>query len=288
MVRFVETFGVLSEKYSSDNAALLRYMKEKPIDPYAFWHMFPDWYDNNYDGDIEALIEKSGLASYGVDVDNFLEQPEYFYDLPEEIRSHFESDIKEEFMHDMMRDDPTEVPTWGHMSLNRDKLIERLTWLIHFSDEAPSIARGGFQYGVDQMDRLGLTKWMGEYQKEHGGYNFAFKADSRYAFHAASGHRGQAKYGRHAVMFQNSGVIAYHFGDEEDQVIFHGSDVDPRDIILLMEVYGDWIVMPHPTKASRYPGQLSKEEGVFRGDFEKVVKWVMQNHRQYARVITGW
>ena len=34
-------------------------------------------------------------------------------------------------------------------------------------------------------------------------------------------------------MFQNSGVHCYHYGDEENQVVFWGADVDPRDIILI-------------------------------------------------------
>jgi hypothetical protein len=140
--------------------------------------------------------------------------------------------------------------------------------LVHFSDHARKIAQNGFIYGSDDMSKLGLTTYYTKDSKSHGGYNFAFEAQSRDASNAAS----QGSYGRHAVMFQNSGARAWHMSDEEHQVIFWGQDVDPRSIIELRNDHGDWVV----TNGTR---------DFYSGDFDQVVKWVIANHSQYRRAL---
>src|SRR4051812_38904112 len=90
------------------------------------------------------------------------------------------------------------------------------------------------------MDKLGLTKYIGDNEKKYAGYNFAFEALGRDANWSAS----QGKYGKHAVLFQNSGVHCYHYGDEETQIVFYGADVSPKNIIYLRNEGGDWQVMP--------------------------------------------
>ena len=41
------------------------------------------------------------------------------------------------------------------------------------------------------------------------------------------------KYGKDAVIFKGTGVEVYHIGDEENQIIFWGSDVDKDSIFYL-------------------------------------------------------
>jgi len=101
-----------------------------------------------------------------------------------------------------MRFEPAGAPTWSHMSLERETLLPRNTWLIHFTNEPYSIAKNGFTIGMDDMERLGLTTYFSKEYKSLGGYNFAFLAPSREANWAAT----KRRYGKSAVMFQNSGI----------------------------------------------------------------------------------
>lgn len=38
------------------------------------------------------------------------------------------------------------------------------------------------------------------------------------------------------------------------------------------EYDGNWIVQVHPTKTKRYMGQVDKNEGVYRGEYEDTVR----------------
>lgn len=269
------------EKYSRDNLSLLRYMKSgrDDVDIYHFWSQFARRWAEEVDGYIDwyEQAHPKGMG-WEYDIDGY-EPPS---DLPPELVKSFQKYIVDEAIPALMHNDPTEVPTWAYMDLNQNKLLERETWLIHFSNNANTVAREGFTIGVDQMDRLGLTTYFNNdgADKSYGGYNFAFKAtDPR-------GYLGGEKYGRHMLMFQNSGVEAWHHGDEENQVMFKGEDVDPRGIILIENDGGDWVVKPHPL--SKYVSPRDEDGLVRFEDMEKVVAWVQQNLAQYRKVITGY
>lgn len=254
----------LDEKYTSDNSALLRYMKASEFDPYGLWHAVAEWLSQN--GDEEDFQALAGVDH--MDEDEIAElDPEVFH----RLSSARQAEIARDVVDTLVQYDPASAPTWAHMSLSKDRLLPRTTWLIHFSDEAESIAQNGFKYGIDQMDRLGLTTWLGKSEKGYGGYNFAFEATSRDAL------RG-TKYGRDAVLFMNSGVKAYHYGDDESQIIFIGKDVDPRDIVLLRNDGGDWLVTPKADIG---------RDAVFRGTLPQAIKWVMSNWAQYRRILGG-
>lgn len=159
------------------------------------------------------------------------------------------------------------------------KILKRTTWLVHLSDNAEGISEEGFQEGRQDIRYLGLTR----YQELSGepGYNFAFVADSPDAEYAAE----SGKYGRDAVFFQNSGIVATHFGDSEDQVIFWGPDVDPSDMILAKRV-GDrrddsWIIVG---KNGQYVFPRSPDNAV---PYKKIVAWIRQNVHQYRRQLFG-
>lgn len=271
----------VTERYTPNNRYLLQYMQDEEVDPYSVWNRFSEFVENILDEDFGTWLENNVAEEHHED---YLEDPENFYELPEQIQQKFLEWAKKEVIPDMTYREPTEAPTWAHMSLSEPKLLNRQTWLVHFSDHADDIAVEGFRYGIDSMDRLGLTTWFGDAAKKYGGYNFAFEAGSRDADWAA----GREKYGKNAVVFQNSGVKAYHHGDTESQIMFWGADVDPRDLVLLEKHGGSWFVMPHPRKQRRYQGQESREGGVFHGEFKQCVVWVQQNIQQYRRVIQGW
>lgn len=168
-----------------------------------------------------------------------------------------------------------EYPAWTFYS-NNPKLIKN-TWLIHFTNDADGIARHGFKYGVSDIEKLGVTTSLGEFEKKYGGYNFAFRADNfdRY-YKSRHGWSGEPKYGREAVLFRASGMQLHHYGDEEPQVIFYGNTA--RNIIPIAN--GEdrkWGVY------SRYNGRLLFEDD----DLKKVVYWVIRNYEQYRRHLDG-
>lgn len=153
-------------------------------------------------------------------------------------------------------------PTWNCMKYIG--LIKN-EWLIHFTDDAYSIARSGFKYGVDDLSRLCLTTHFGQNAKKSGGYNFAFTASYTEKLRPS---RGRYTYGEEAVLFKANGIEVYHHGDQEYQVIFKGSTA--RDIIPLRQSGGSW-----------YAGDYDKE-------FEKLedlVSWVINNFDQYKRIL---
>lgn len=279
----------LFEKYTKDNTALLRHLKNKEFDAYSYWYEICTMLVNYQETEIiDELLKMAGPEYQDWDSEDLSPsdllglEPSLFYKLPKSDQEN----IAERVIDKLLQDDPANAPSSAYMGLNSESLLKRTTWLVHFSDNAEDIAREGFKYGVDQMDRLGLTTYMSHQEKEYGGYNFAFIADSREADFISRDNL-IPKYGRDAVLFQNSGVRAWHNGDEEEQIIFYGKEVDPRGIVYLSEVDGDWIVNVHPTKYKRF-GQNSKEGGVFKSTYKACVDWVQNNFDQYRKIITGY
>ncbi len=267
-MRYKELF----EKYTSYNSQFRNYMKEEEFDPYAHWWYVCNWIVHNCD--LEDVHQWFGNEDLSLDVDELNEEePTAFFKMPPATQKECANEVLDE----IVTNDPAEAPTWKHMHLDTKKLLPRTSWLVHFSDDAGDIWHNGFIYGADQMDRLGLTTYFSDKnRKSEPGYNFAFEANSRDARIA----EGQGKYGRNAVLFQNSGVRCDHFGDEEEQVVFWGEDVNPKNIVFLKKEDGDWNVM------SRY--NLGNGGNVlFTGDFTEVVKWVQANSVQYRKYLFG-
>jgi hypothetical protein len=258
---------VVSERYTSNNSWLHQYLKNGEFDPYSGWHWICEWLADN-----DHLDEVSeALGREITDADELREEePEVFYKLPE----HLQRECAENVIDIIMQHEPEEAPSWAFLDNRRNQLLPRNTWLVHFTDDPYGIASKGFVYGVDQMDKLGLTTYFRNEggMKARGGYNFAFLANSRDAKFAAD----KGKYGHHAVVFQNSGVHAYHNSDEENQIIFWGADVSPNDIIVLENEYGDWHVK---SRSHLRNGKTT----LFSGDFENCIKWIIQNANQYRK-----
>lgn len=161
-----------------------------------------------------------------------------------------------------------EYPAWSFFS--DGKLIKN-KWLIHFTNDPWGIAKNGFTRGVSEIEKLGLTTHLGEFDKKYGGYNFAYRAEiyDRYA----KGRHGY-KYGEEAVMFIGSGIEVYHYGDEEPQVIFFGKNA--KYIVPITKEYGDDYAV-HNLKSG---GIIYKST-----DLDDVVSWVMRNYQQYQNRI---
>lgn len=110
---------------------------------------------------------------------------------------------------------------------NKSKLLPRQTWVGHFCSDATDIATEGFIFGASDPYDLGLTTHKSDsYRRSRPGYNFGFELGSLHKNFNDGNSRNSGKYGSELVLFQTSGVSAYHQGDNEDQVIFWGPDVD--------------------------------------------------------------
>lgn len=249
----------LLERYSEDNTFLLRHLGNQEFDYYNHWWEITLWAKET--GNMEAFEEILGRDLSQDDLRD--EEPDLFEKLP----NHLQEEAAEWVIDWLSKHNPAELPANQFFSPEK-KLIPRQTWLVHFTDHVDAIRHNGFQYGMADLDRLGLTTYFTHDSKKHGGYNFAFEATSRYAENAAR----KRSYGRDAVMFQNSGVKAYHSGDEEDQIIFWGSDVDVGGIVELRYRDGDWAV-------------VGNGRDLFTGDFHDTVRWVIRNHQQYRNVL---
>ena len=255
----------ICETYSRDNIALMRYMKDGKFDPYQLWWYVCVWAEET--DNIDAFNIEAGSKQELNDEDS-----QIFYNLPPNLQKECE-----QWVYDFVsQHDPSELPTHQYLHVSDKQLLKRTTWLVHFSDNADDIAVNGFTQGVDDMGRLGLTTHLDSFYKNDPGFNFAFVAKSRDARFAAS----KGKYGDEAVLFQNSCVYAYHCSDEENQVMFYGPDVKPQNIIWLRKSGGDWCVYPKGKWAEN-------KEGLFTGDFDKCVDWVIGNFAQYRKVLTG-
>jgi hypothetical protein len=160
-----------------------------------------------------------------------------------------------------------EYPAWSFFG--EGKLVKN-QWLIHFTNDPWSIAKNGFTRGVSEIEKLGLTTHLGEFDKKYGGYNFAFRAEIYHRY--AKGRHGY-KYGDEAVMFIGSGIEAHHYGDEEPQVIFFGKNA--KYIVPITKEWDDYAV--HNLKSG---GIIYKSQ-----DLDDVVSWVMRNYQQYQNKI---
>ncbi len=110
------------------------------------------------------------------------------------------------------------------------KLI-RNVWLIHHS-RSSDLAEEGFRFGVPGPSHLAYTGGGHNYAGQEPGYNFAYLPGDR--DHYGVDRRGDAKYGRHVyAFFVPWAISAWHYGDEEPQVIFWGPSA--RNIVEIEE-----------------------------------------------------
>jgi hypothetical protein len=162
----------------------------------------------------------------------------------------------------------SELPAWTYFSNHPENIKNQ--WLIHFTKNADDIAKQGFKYGVGEMEKLGLTTSLGEFEKKYGGYNFAYTLRD-FERYGAAGYN-KYKYGDEAVIFNASGIRLYHHGDEEPQVIFYGNTA--RNIIpIINDEETGW------TLSSIRNGQTL----FYNEKLSKVVDWLTVNYNQYRK-----
>lgn len=156
-----------------------------------------------------------------------------------------------------------ELPTWCNTHFVR---LVKNEWCIHFTKDSNSISKYGFTGGTDDIDSLAYTNAGAEKHQE--GYNFAFAIDDRNVDYN--------EYGNEAVIFRTSGVEIYHYGDNQNQVIFWGPNVKSFIPIKYDGEEGDWVVYGQN-------GQILK-----MGNPSEIAIWATENLPQYRKqIMTG-
>lgn len=256
------------EKYTENNTALLRSLADPYFDWYGVTFLVPQWlaregsswgemFGEEFDeDDHDGIAEAIGKLSKGQ-----------------------QDDFKEFALDWLNRNAPEDVPSNQHMELSSKKLLSRRTMLVHFSNNADDIWRQGFKYGFPDPDRLGLTTHFGDkVRMREPGWNFAFEAMGSDVTRAAR----EKKYGNDAVIFWNSGVKVYHWGDAEHQVIFWGTDVEPREIIFLKRDGSEFMIQGNRKWRSK-----DNREYVFKGDIDDCIGWIEKNWATYKNILGG-
>ena len=155
-----------------------------------------------------------------------------------------------------------ELPSWLFMDFNR---VVKNEWCIHFGSDSENIAREGFTGGTEDIDHLAYTN-AGQ-QKHHAGYDFAFLINDRNVDYN--------EYGNEAVIFRTSGVEIFHYGDNQNQVIFWGPNV--KSFIPIHQESGDWVVYGQNGQVLVRCGRPSE-----------IAIWATENLPQYRKqIMTG-
>lgn len=263
---------ILSEVYSRNTNFIKTYLKDKPLDFSEYCYQFVYWLQNEFEEyQLEDIADKHNIS-----LDELLDDSDIY-----------ESSVHQMIFNELMKNpeykelfisyigaNEIDAPMYSAMELNREKLLPRQTWLVHFTNDAESIGHEGFKYGFEDVRGLHLTTHHYD-RKKYPGYNFAFIANSKDARNAEREH----KYGRQFVLFQNSGVSTYHYGDEEEQIIFYGPDVNPRDIVT--------VVQGHDTDYAVINKNTHQE--IFKSDnYIDIINWVAKNFAQYRKALTGF
>lgn len=155
-----------------------------------------------------------------------------------------------------------ELPSWCTMEFNR---VVKNEWCIHFGSDSENIAREGFTGGTPDIEHLAYTN--AGVQKSSAGYDFAFSINDRSVDYN--------EYGNEAVIFRTSGIEIFHYGDNQNQVIFWGPNV--KSFIPIHQDNGDWVVYGQNGQVLVRCGRPSE-----------IAIWATENLPQYRKqIMTG-
>jgi len=267
----------LKEYISNDIIYLRNYLSQSEEEKKQYLPQQFPWYIEDFLIENEIELDLEDAHEEFMDSEGNLQKGDNLsgWDLAQWLESEHPDIYKQyaDYLYDRLQyaglpDNQAEYPSWVYF--DEPKLLKN-QWLIHFTDEAESIAKEGFKFGMDDYEKLGLTKWLGDFDKKYGGYNFAYTVGDfkRYGYVS----NGEYHYGSQAVVFRSSGIKTFHSGDGEPQVIFWGKMA--RDIVPIIKEYDNWIVYSSKTGKKIYQNE----------DLEVVVKWIIKNFDQYRKAI---
>jgi len=206
-------------------------------------------------------------------IKEFLHKPENYIYLRE---------FKHYILHDYLDHSNSPEPTPAHRYYIFKRLLNQNNWLIHFSSDAKSIKRNGFEIGVENINDLPLTRVYAHAQ-DKAGYNFAYLVkdyiNSSVPLTYLLNHNFKETANSGLLMFKSSGVIVDHLADENEEVIFDGASVNPKKIVLIL-----------PDQSSSYKNWIVKSQNPeipdpFSGSILDAIKWVKNNWKNNINVI---
>lgn len=225
---------------------------------------FKDWIESNEEVQdaINEMIENEQIRPDLWDLDD-VEFVEYSDDL-------FKGALKlfaEDFIEYTSASGDRDIPLFVVASYKRDVYNE---WLVHMTDNLMGVSNEGFNIGVS-IDELAYTPGRGTPDYKYGpGYNFAFTANQ-------ADEAERSGYGKYCVLFQASGVMIWHYGDEQDQVIFYGPSAKNLIFITRSDESGEWHVDSEITSRVLFSSSYLAD----------VVDWCIRNFAQYHNHLTG-
>ncbi len=246
---YIKESQVLKEYISNNEVSLLRYFEMSEEDhkrnlPYAYHYL------------VDEILEKDIEDTLGyVEQIDGTEEFDRLADTMYKMIKNYKMPISQD-----------EYPAWTFFDLHG---IVKNQWMIHFTEYAEDIAKDGFTHGVYDIERLGITSSVSDFEKKYGGYNFAYDVNDYKRYYRD---RWSNKYGSEAVLFRCSGVELWHHGDEEPQIIFWGDRA--KNIIPITECGEE---APYCVTSVK-TGNI-----IYEGEFEEVVDWVLANYNQYRK-----
>lgn len=211
----------LFEQSFAGNRALLDYFQ---------WKWFNDIMDSGFMGEWDYYVEE-----FGIEDDDYYSQPQ------EIVKDFAEWCMQSPEIQMRKRQEPRDVPAWMWMHPRPESLLPASTWLLHFTNHPREISQHGFIHGISDLDRMAFTWDNGKRGKRSGpGYNFAYPVEPDVDLDYRAAYMPDNGYGRHAVLFQSSGIRFYHDGDEEIQVVFYGPEIDRSSLIDLHQTDDGW------------------------------------------------
>jgi hypothetical protein len=216
-------------------------------------------------------------------IKEFLYKPENYYTYLREFKHYI--------LHDYLDESNESNPAHRYFIFKR--LLNQNNWLIHFSSEAKSIKRNGFQIGIENINDLPLSR-VHTHTLNKSGYNYAYlvkgydnpSARMTYLFN----HYLEETANSGLLMFKSSGVIVDHLVDQEEQVIFDGTSVNPKKIVLILPDQSSRTVFSDSSITKDYKNWIVKSQNPeipdpFYGSILDAINWVKNNWKNNINVI---
>lgn len=238
---------------------LIDYLNQD-VDPYDFQYLMSDWNPtraDELDNQVDLLAEEE-LAQFT----KWLRSPEGQKQLNRELTA----------------DSPS------YLFFSNARAVPKGHWLMHFTRETPF---NSFKYGAFGHE-LGLTTHFRDRKRNVAKcpenawgdlglfetvYGFAFDVTN---LQRLQRHIGPHKYGLNAVLFQhNHAVVAHHYGDAEDQVIF--------------PLCGEYNAVPiYNVEPQGLGGTVSTDDGERQFDsWQDIAKWAAPAKRRKIKRLAG-
>ncbi|MBK6942490.1 MAG: hypothetical protein IPH13_20130 [Planctomycetes bacterium] len=269
----VKTESILNERYTSNLARLWRHFERDKADPgaKALQAVLAE-----FEGPRKRIL----LDRAGIEPEKLLDDAETDALLVREWPKVYDFLVNDDtgWLARVRSAMTSQFGTINYLDAESAELLPPDTWLVHFTDAADAIVTQGFQFAApaDDVSGLGLTKTpFADQEDSRGGtFGFAFRADGEEPQEGPDAAASDAKYGKHAVVFRAAGIRIWHRHDAEWQVIFDASAIRPDALIRMQRDGDEWLV----------PGVRG-----LRGDFRKVLDWVIAHRGQYRRALsTGY